>query len=743
MGLDDDATAEALLVGDTKRIDKATAEESFDRNEKPDEADSSMRTVSKAIVPFAPMPPPMPPQSTAKPKIINLFPLYPSLGRFIVDEHRLTVLTIGNTFMNAPEPIASLLTSTPLIQDLLSSCASKPMTMTTQILGDIVGIPATTAQRLCSAVESTEPNEASSVPPTVSKDSDPATAASSTPLGGSLRSEDKLASASASENPEWSFLDLEKSIDHSLDSFINDLLNPDESDNDETEMTTEETALQKLLTSDCEDIIAITKKQKEMKESLQLDLDPSISSVEDESCTSSPSFGSGLGKLKAAAALLSDGESLPNDSSLDDQSEASKKKEDMLDGMTLGIAGLLGQEEISRLVDPHVDLPELFANEHFGSISEMVQEIHLMKAIQLEQKSLSRFDDDACTESSDSASADFSENERLQRLLVVKSVEIERQRHKIAALQQELEDEIVSIRSAIESAGSLVSAASDDSQAVDHVSTGMSIDDIQGWRKKFSPLRKGSDVVPAWTIAESTATCGNIDSTERFEEGIEIQLQEFDDGIKSGSQDESPTLSTTESGDDIDDGLDVEMQALSDFEIELRKEMVSAEETYSRSGSMSSNKSTFGEAESVDQSGDVGAEPGDLHAKSGGASVSDEAAETQQVGAVESWLSQKSDEIFQSCCRTKELESPSKRKVTFSVQTEEYYFMDNDADDNSREDRKISPTSKTTLFEFEEMPTGFTNVFVAMSSALGLRKTPHRKAGTAGHQSTSTHKSGL
>jgi len=477
-------------------------------------------------------------------------------------------------------------------------------------------------------------------------------------------------SSVASRNPDWSFLDLEKSIDADFDTFMIDMLSPKSSGTEDDYKSPSEVAvLEKLLSSEyCEKIA---------EETVHLDLQPSGSSL-DYDCVSNSSHGSSAGGHLKEAALLSDNESeIVNEFSLDEQAPA-KEAMDFIDGMTLGLAGLLGEEEISRLDDPQVHLPELFSREHFGTLSEMVQEVHLMKAIQVEQAKLfvRDYDDVRLSLSSSEDSADRAEREEkesMQQILVEQSLQLKKQQSDLDALKKELEDEIESINLGLND--------------MKHKLEGSADEELPGWREKFEKVLE---------TEANEASCDSFAESDSEEQGVEIQWEDLIQfGILSDTltYDAKDKPSCTEDDGSDCDGLDSELEELSDLEEELRQELESVEDQLT--SSFSQSRSLSFQTSIIEETGKN---------------------DVEVLVGVDSWSSQRfiGNEL-QSCLKGSD-ESPVKdRKVTFSSTMEEFHYIPSEID----EDDGIFASTSKLITELEELPLVFNDMFKDLSSVFG------------------------
>ena len=511
-------------------------------------------------------------------------------------------------------------------------------------------------------------------------------------------------SSPGGKNPEWSFLDLEKSIDASLDNFMNDLLSPvgdapSEFTDSDSVSVSEEAALQELLSSEyCADILETMKKQNNVQDTLQLHLDPSASSLECGFSSTSTSSSS-VGNLKAAIALLSDGgeSDVPNDFSIDEQSDSPNRETHgfLGDGMRFGVAGLLGEGDISKLDDPNVELPELFAKEHFGSISQMVQEVHLMQAIEIEQKRYTpEFTTTTSSGSEDSAPVRRAVSETEPTMLIAQSLLLDEQHDKLDTLKRELEEEIERMNRGIEKM-KLTFDTQEGGQSFD--------EELVGWQAKFEKMKVINES-PSEDML-SIKDQGSLNC-----EGIEIELKELSDTLMSNESRDDGTrreYSRRQSSSDWD-GLGTEMAELNNFEDELRQELKSAEESFSKSVEESTEVSS--EEESFSKSAS--------YSFSLSKSIIDENANSSSV------------EVLIELDSLMTQESYKARRVTFAPTIEEFHY--NTADDISTVinfvDKDAASEESAT---FEELPVVFNNMFAELSYVFGWQTRPESAEATS------------
>jgi len=543
-------------------------------------------------------------------------------------------------------------------------------------------------------------------------------------------------------NPKWSFLDLERSIDESLDNFMNDLLSPiGNNDNDSSLVSDEaEAALQELLSSDycdgtTDSIIHGTKQQTEAENALRLDLNLSLSTFGDEVSSVTSPCSSCVGHLKMAALLSDGGESeLANESSGDDQSESvmpGKQSCNLLAGMEFGATSMIGGDS-SKLDDSNVELPELFTKKHFGSISEMVQDVHLMKAIEIEQ---ARFARELSELKSISSASENPEQFQLEF----------QQKGDFDFLKQQMEEEIEAIHLVMDRMRSAVKK--------DDIFQEGSDEALLGWRDKFENLKADNTGTPTST-EDLSADEGNVLSyieglssdckgdspctktlpadegvgplstdaaydeyTPSFDisEGIEVELLELhhmldvDDEKRDGGNDKSNVIEGSPCIKELIaeyDGLDNELKDLCAFEDQLCQELKRADQNaitdLTKAPNVSQSKMTICNA-------------------------------TKSIDTA-------NDHMDIACLASKTAgEEEVVRKVSFAPTLTEYHFVsqletatvfnfvdtDADSDDSVHEHEKPmrAPTKgapKKTIMD--RLPVTFNNMFTDLSYVFGWQK---------------------
>ena len=689
----------------------------------------SSSDVCTSIVPFSSIP--------TRAMAIH-FPLYPPVKQPIPIERQFARLSIGAIQLPSPQIMSNILGGSPAFGSIISSHSAQifriPQRATVKAKDNAHMIPRENAYN--NVYEN--PNERRTPALTVKTTDDSntnieacvlpcATASLAEAMASPLSIEDSntsievcvspcamtsLAEAMASpsspgsKNPEWSFLDLEKSIDASLDNFMNDLLSPvgdapiEVTDSDSVSVS-EEAALQELLNSEyCAEILETMKKQKNLQDTLQMHLDPSASSLE-YGFSSTSTSSSSVGNLKAAMALLSDGgeSEVPNDFSVDEQSYSPNKEINAFlgDGMPFGVTGLLGEGDISKLDDPNVELPELFAKEHFGSISQMVQEVHLMQAIQIEQKRYTpEFTTTTSSGSEDSIPLQQAQIEVEPNLLTTESLRLGEQHDKLDTLKRELEEEIERMNRGIEKM-KLTFDIQENGQSFD--------EELLGWQEKFEKMKHIKDDPSEDVLFVKEQ--GSLDC-----EGIEIELKELSDALMSDESRNDCTrheYSRRQSSSD-QDGLHNEVAELNNFVDELRQELESADESFSKSTEESAEASPeISEEESFSKSGSSSFPLSK--------SIIDDNTNSSSVEVLIEL-----DSLTQESCKS--------RRVTFAPTIEEFHY--NTADDISTVinfvDKDAASEESAT---FEELPVVFNNMFAELSYVFGWQTRPESSEATS------------
>jgi len=399
--------------------------------------------------------------------------------------------------------------------------------------------------------------------------------------------------------------------------------------------------------------------------------------------------------------------------------------------MEFGATSMIGGDS-SKLDDSNVELPELFTKKHFGSISEMVQDVHLMKAIEIEQ---ARFARELSELKSISSASENPEQFQLEF----------QQKGDFDFLKQQMEEEIEAIHLVMDRMRSAVKK--------DDIFQEGSDEALLGWRDKFENLKADNTGTPTST-EDLSADEGNVLSyieglssdckgdspctktlpadegvgplstdaaydeyTPSFDisEGIEVELLELhhmldvDDEKRDGGNDKSNVIEGSPCIKELIaeyDGLDNELKDLCAFEDQLCQELKRADQNaitdLTKAPNVSQSKMTICNA-------------------------------TKSIDTA-------NDHMDIACLASKTAgEEEVVRKVSFAPTLTEYHFVsqletatvfnfvdtDADSDDSVHEHEKPmrAPTKgapKKTIMD--RLPVTFNNMFTDLSYVFGWQK---------------------